>query len=237
VSWGWNATLTLALVSALAACSSNGSTSAHRPTPTPTPTTSATTQAGEQVQALARAGLALSYHATYLARQDKEPHRATWQVSHTPTALRIDVVTKRQTATLIVGPKGAFSCARAGHRRACFRVAKPGRPVPAPFDHAPQALFTADLHSLVQHAGAYSISTVTTSEGGGRDGDSCFRVRATSAAPKPRVPTGIYCFAEAGVLTAIRFPTGSTVRLVKVRMSRPRASVFHPYSSPTPLPG
>jgi hypothetical protein len=151
--------------------------------------------------------------------------------------LRIDVVTNDQTATLIVGPKGAFSCARSGHRKACFRVAKPGKPVPAPFDHAPQALFTSDLHSLAEHAGDYGITPVTTSVGGGHDGDSCFRIRATSAAPKPRVPTGVYCFADAGVLTAISFPTGSTVRLVKVRMSRPPSSVFHPYSSPTPLPG
>ena len=230
--------VTLALASALAACSSGSSTQGKQsPTPTVTPTTAATTPVGEQVQTLAEAGLRVSYHAGYVVRQDKKPHRADWQVAHTPAALRIDVVTNAQTATLIVGPKGAFSCARAGHRKACFRVAKPGKPVPAPFDHAPQALFTSDLHSLAEHAGDYSISTVAPSAGGGRTGDSCFRIRATSTAPKPRVPTGVYCFAPSGVLSAIRFPTGSTVRLVTVRMSRPKASVFHPYSSPTPLPG
>ena len=237
MSWGRNASVTLALASVLAACSSGGSSPAQHVTPTITPTSAATTPVGEQLQTLARAGLRVSYHASYVARQDKTPHRADWQVAHTPNALRIDVVTRDQTATLIVGPKGAFSCARAGHRRACFRVAKPGKPVPAPFDHAPQALFTSDLHSLAEHAGDYGISPVTASAGGGRTGDSCFRIRATSTAPNPRVPTGVYCFAPTGVLTAIHFPTGSTVRLTNVRMSRPPSSVFHPYSSPTPLPG
>jgi len=237
VSWGWNAAVTLALASVLSACSSGGSNAVHQPTPTITPTTAATTPAGEQVQTLAQAGLQVSYHASYVARQDRKPHRADWQVAHTPAALRIDVVTSDQTATLIVGSKGAFSCARAGHRKACFRVAKPGKPVPAPFDHAPQALFTSDLHSLAEHAGDYGITPVTASAGGGRNGDRCFRIRAAASAPSPRVPTGVYCFSGAGVLTAIRFPTGSTVRLLKVQMSRPPASVFRPYSSPTPLPG
>jgi hypothetical protein len=227
----------LVLAGALAACSGGGSSSAARPTPTVTPTTAATTPAGEQIQHLAQLGLRASYRASYVARQDKRPHRADWRVARTPSALRIDVVTGGRTATLIVGPKGAFSCARAGKRRACFRVAKPGRPVPPPFDHAPQALFSADLLTLAQHAGAYAIRGVTTAEGGGRGGDSCFRVRATSTAPKRQVPTGVYCFADVGVLTAIRFPTGSTVRLLDVQMSRPGPTTFRPYSSPTPLPG
>jgi hypothetical protein len=185
---------------------------------------------------LARAGLRASYRADYVARQDRRPHRADWRVAHTPVALRIDVETGAQTATLIVGPKGAFSCARAGHRRACFRVAKPGRPVPAPFDHAPQALFTSDLHSLAEHAGGYAITPVATTAAGGRTGDSCFRIHAESSAPKPQVPTGLYCFAPTGLLTAIRFPTGSSVRLVSMRMTAPPTSTFRPYSSPTPLP-
>jgi hypothetical protein len=229
--------MAIALTSAVAACTGGGSSPTARPTPTVTPTTVATTPVGEQIQRLAQLGLHASYRASYVARQDNRPHRAEWQVARTPSALRIDVITGGRTATLIVGPKGAFSCARAGKRRACFRVAKPGRPVPPPFDHAPQALFAADLVSLAQHAGTYAIAAATTAEGGGRGGDNCFRVRPTSAATKPRVPTGVYCFADVGVLTAVRFPTGSSVRLVDVRMSRPGPTAFRPYSSPTPLPG
>src|SRR3954466_4459346 len=237
VSRGWNAGATLALAGVLAACSSSGSSTTPRPTPTVTPTTTATTPVGEQIQRLSQLGLRASYRAKYIAHQKGRPHRADWQVSRTPSALRIDVVTGRRIATLIVGSKGAFSCARAGKRRACFRVAKPGRPVPPPFDHAPQALFTADLASLAQHAGTYVVRSASTTDSGGRSGDSCFAVRATTKAPKPRVPTGVYCFADVGVLTAIGFPSGSTVRLEKLRMSRPDPKVFRPYSSPTPLPG
>ena len=237
MSRGWIAGSVLAAAGLLAACSSGGSSATDQPSPTPTPTTSATTPAGEQIQGLARLGLGASYLADYVARQDNKPHRADWKVARTPSALRIDVVTGGHTATLIVSSKGAFSCARAGKRKACFRVAKPSKPVPAPFDHAPQAVFAADLVALAQHAGSYSVRAATVAEGGGRTGDSCFRIRATSSAPKPRVPTGVYCFADSGVLTAIRFPTGSTVRLVSVRMRRPAPKAFTPYSSPTPLPG
>jgi hypothetical protein len=236
VSRGWNVAAALALSSLLAACTGGGS-SGHPAHGGVTPTTAATTPAGEQVQRLAQLGLRASYHAAYVARQDSRPHFANWEVDRTPSALRIAVVAQGHTATLIVGPKGAFSCARAGSRRACFRVAKPGRPVPPPFDHAPQALFAADLHSLAQHPGAYAVTTVAPVTGGGRPADHCFKVRATSAAPKPRVPPGIYCFSGAGVLTAIRFPTGSTVRVVSLRMKRPPAKTFRPYASPTPLPG
>ncbi|HET6816712.1 MAG TPA: hypothetical protein VFH66_05740 [Mycobacteriales bacterium] len=236
MSWGRNAVIALAFASALSACSGSEPATVKRPTPTVTPTSTATTPAGEQLQALAQAGLRASYRATYLVRQDRKGHRADWRVAHTPAALRIDVVTHDQTATLIVGPKGAFSCARSGHRRACFLVAKPGRPVPAPFNHAPQALFTSDLKSLAEHAGSYDVAAVASSAAGGRAGDSCFSIRATSSAPKPQVTTGVYCFAPSGLLTAIRFPTGSTVRLVSSRMAPQPASVFRPYSSPTPIP-
>jgi hypothetical protein len=236
VSRGWNVAAALALSGLLSACTGGGSPGGpgrHDGTPT----TAATTPAGEQVQRLAQLGLRASYHAAYVARQKSRPHFANWQVDRTPSALRIDVVAEGHTATLIVGTKGAFSCARAGSRRACFRVAKPGRPVPPPFDHAPQALFAADLRTLAQHPGGYDVATVAPVIGGGRRTDHCFRVRATSAAPKPRVPAGAYCFTGAGVLTGIRFPTGSTVRLVSLRMKRPPAKTFRPYASPTPLPG
>ena len=224
----------LAVSSLLAACTGGSGGSA---THTPTPTTAATTPAGELVQRIAQLGLRASYHASYVARQGKRRHFANWEVDRTPSALRIDVVAGGHTATLIVGSKGAFSCARAGSRRACFRVAKPGRPVPPPFDHAPQALFAADLRALAQHPGAYDVTTVAPVTGGGRASDHCFKVRATSTAPKPRVPAGIYCFTGDGVLTAIRFSTGSTVRVTSLRMKRPPAKVFRPYASPTPLPG
>jgi hypothetical protein len=181
--------------------------------------------------------LRLSYRATYRATQKRAPHRATWIVARVRGALRIDVTTGHQTATLVVNGRGSFSCAAAGRRRTCFRVARAGKPIPAPFNHAPQLLFSTDLSDLAARAGDYAITTTDVTTAGGRPGDACFRIRALASAPKPQAPTGSYCFTSKGVLDAVLFPTGSALRLVSFTSRSPKPAFFRPYSSPTPLPG
>ena len=46
----------------------------------------------------------------------------------------------------------------------------------------------------------------------------------------------VYCFNDAGILTAIRYPNGNLVRLQHVVVKAPQHTAFVPYSSPTPLP-
>lgn len=228
----------LAAVALAGACS--GGSSRPRATPTtPAPTTSATTPAGEALQRLAAATGAASYSATYVAREKSHGTTATWLVWRTRTALRVDVVARHVVATLIITPRGVFSCSRAKHRRACFLVAKPGRPIPAPFNLAPGTVFAADVTALTRNTDDYDVTPAGTSPAGsgGVPAGTCFAIKPLASAPSPRVDPGTYCFADVGVITSITYRSGNTVRLTRVSMRRPPSSTFVPYSSPTPLPG
>jgi hypothetical protein len=237
VSRGWVA-LAAALCLATACTSGGAKPHPSATTPLPTPTTSATTPAGEAVAHLASLADKARYRATYVARQHKPRSRATWHVWHARSALRVDVVEGKVTATLIVTRRAAYSCSRAHHRRTCFRVAHGGKPIPAPFNLAPQALFTSTVRSLSTAADSYRVRAVDAQDGGpARPAATCYSIRATHKSPKPTVATGIYCFAATGIVTSVRYPSGNTVLLTQVRMRAPQPASFRPYSSPTPLPG
>jgi hypothetical protein len=229
----------VAATSLAAACTSQGSTPSGRQSPSPTPTVSATTPAGEALGRLAALASRSAYHAAYLARQHKPRSTARWQVWHSKNALRVDVVEGRVTATLIVTRRAAYSCSRSRHRRICFRVASGGKPVPAPFNSAPQALFTTDLRALAGATASYRVRAAGAVDGSpARPDATCFSIHPTGRSPKPRVAVGVYCFATStGVLTSVHYPSGNTVLLTSVHMAAPQPKLFHPYSSPTPVPG
>jgi len=188
------------------------------------------------LQQIAQTGLRATYRASYTAHQAKPSRRVIWRIARTPKSLRIDVVSGRVTATLIVGTHGAFACKAVGHSKICFKVAKPGRPVPAPFDLAP-GLFSTNLRALTTQANRYVISAAGSSGPAAKFASTCFNIRARASALKPRVATGTYCFTDTGVLTSVRFATGSSARLIYVSMRGPKPAVFKPYASPTPLAG
>jgi hypothetical protein len=224
---------------ALAGCHSGGSGPAPSSSPTETPTSapSATTPAGEALRQLATAAAGASYRATYNVRQSHPATRATWRVWRTPSSLRVDVVTRRVTATLIVTAKASYSCRRAKHRKTCFRVAGAAQPVPAPFQLLAQKLFSTDIDSLKTHADAYAVTAAGPDAGTAHiRASTCYRLQPSSAAPKPRVEKATYCFSTSGVLTSVTYPSGNLVRLQHLSMHRPTHSAFVPYSSPTPLP-
>src|SRR3954447_16861040 len=139
-------------------CSSGGSTAqSPSPTRTVTPTPVATTPAAQLLQQLAGSGVDASFRATYVVRQQHPAGHATWQVWRTARSLRVDVVTKKVTATLIRTPHAAFSCRRSTHRRTCFRVAKGEKPIPAPFRLLAQTLFSADVATLAGAMTSYDV--------------------------------------------------------------------------------
>jgi hypothetical protein len=151
--------------------------------------------------------------------------------------LRVDVVTKQVTATLIVTAKASYSCRRAGHRRTCFRVAGPGQPVPKPFPLLAEKLFSTDIAALASHADSYATSAPTVVDGTVQvPASTCFRLQPLASAPRPRVDKGTYCFSASGVLTSVSYPSGNVVRLQHLSMHSPPRAAFVPYSSPTPLP-
>jgi hypothetical protein len=219
------------------ACTSSGSAPATQHSESPTPTVSATTPAGETLAHLASLANRSSYRASYIARQHKPRSTAQWQVWHGRRGLRVDVVAHHVTASIIVTGRAAYSCSRSRHRSICFRVAHGGKPVPAPFNSAPQALFTSDVRALAGATGSYRVRAAGTVDGSpGRPDATCFSIHATKRSPRPKVATGVYCFAtRTGVLTSVHYPSGNTVLLTSVRMAAPKPPLFHPYSSPTPV--
>lgn len=231
----------LMLVSTVALSGCTGSSSGP-PSPTPSVTTSSASPTPlpppQALQRLAALGTKAAFHATYAVRQSHPTSRATWKVWRTATSLRVDVVTKHNTATLISTPRATFSCSRAPHQRACFRVAKAGQPVPTALRLLAVRLFTTDLVALNAHPERYGIAAATPgSVTVPTHGGTCFHLTVPKKSAKSGIDTGTYCFDANGVLTVVAYPNGNIVRLTQLAVRPPKKSVFTPYSSPTPLPG
>lgn len=161
----------------------------------------------------------------------------TWRVWRTKTSIRVDVATLRAVTSVIVSPRGAYSCRVADHRRACFRVAKAGQPIPPPFNLTPHIVFSTDVIRLARNAVAYHVQAAGSREGTTNvPAAKCFAVKPTASAPKPTVDAGTYCFSDNGLITAVSYPSGNTLALTSVTVAPPPPSKFVPYATPTPLP-
>lgn len=156
------------------------------------------------------------------------------RVDHTATSVRVDITAGATTATLIATPAATYACTRKHEHRACFRVAKRGQRIPAPFNLAPATLFTRDVERLSAHPNAYDVEAAGERQAQGDvPASTCFRTRATTGPRKDRRPV-TYCFSVHGVLVYARYASGNVIRLQALRMHvDPKA--FKPYSSPTPL--
>jgi hypothetical protein len=199
---------------------------------TPTASTSPAPTLGQ----LAGGGAALSYHAGYTVRQRHPRSTAQWQVWRTAHALRVDVVTGKGRATLIVTPAATFACRATKHRRTCFRVARRGHAIPPPFRLLAQQLFSSDLGALAAHLQSYVVTRRPVSvSAGALPAAGCFAVRGRHGAARPALTAATYCFSADGVLTTVRYPSGNTVELASVTLHQPPATAFRPYAHPTPL--
>jgi hypothetical protein len=226
-----------AAVATLCAVTLAGCTGSSGPEPQQTPTTtssspspSPTLTAAQQLQQLARLGTKAVYRANYRVRQRHPSSHATWRVWRTNTSLRVDVVTKHATATLIQGPHNTFACSRSGHRKRCFRVAN-GKSIPAPLHLLAEQLFSANMTSLAKGAPQVTVAIKAT----GPPFGTCFTV--TPRHKSSSIAKGEYCFDESGVLTRVRYPNGNQVVVLNINDHKPDKQVFRPYASPTPLPG
>jgi len=220
--------LALAGTAALSACTGS---SAPGPTPSQTttsPSPSPSLTAAQQLQQLAGLGAKAVFRATYGVRQKHPSSRATWRVWRSGNSLRVDVVTKQATATLIQTPHNNYACSRSGHSKRCFRVVKGGA-LPAPLRLLAGQLFSANIATLARG----SSVTVGTASSAGRFG-TCFPVRPDK---KSTLEKATYCFSAAGVLTRVDYPNGNIVKALSIATSAPTGKVFRPYSSPTPIPG
>lgn len=230
----------------LAGCG-GGSSPDRSASPTPT------TPAAEQLAALAQAGTSAAYVATYELRTGSggppaptsSPTPATAVVYRSPTALRLDVISKTGIAVLVENGQGRFSCRVAGAKKVCFKVAPSGGTLPPEFDPGLQRVFKVYLEDLAQHADDYRVRRAgTTDARGDLPAGTCFTVAATAsssptATPSPaggsdRAIPGTYCLSDEGVVTEVRFESGSLD--LKKLAPAPTAKQLQPPVSPTPLP-
>jgi hypothetical protein len=221
----------------LAGCTSSSS---PKPSPTatsPSPSPSATTPVAQRLQQLAALGTKAVFHGSYVVRQRHPSSHATWRVWRTKHSLRVDVVTKHVTATLISTPRATYSCRRSGHRKTCFRVAKGDQPIPVPVRLSAEQLFSTDLDRLANHPNSYTVSVPAAGSVPVRtSGAECFRVTVPKKS-KVHLETATYCLSDAGIINAVVYPSGNIVRVQSTVLKAPKGEPFHPYSSPTPLPG
>lgn len=228
----WSRLLPLVLALPVAAACSSGS---RAPAPSPSPT-SPTPSPATSLATLAAKGADASYTASYkLAATDPKTKPTEVRIFRLPHMLRVDVVAGGVTASLIQNPKGTYSCRASGKDRTCFAVAGPGKPVPPLFDAGLQRVFSTYLVQLAAHAGGYDVSYAgTTPARNGVPEGTCFAVKATTSSPTPLVSDGTYCLADTGMLTELRYPSG-TLTLVDLS-GPPSSTAIRPYSSPTPIP-
>jgi hypothetical protein len=221
-----------------AGCS--GGSSDGRPGATATTTASPTPQQApsDALAQLARLAGTANYSATYLFRQKTAPTTASVRVWRGSSSIRVDIVARGATATLITTAAASFACSIQRRHKVCLRVAKAGKPVPAPFNLAPVTVFSRDLKQLATHAADYTVSPpVQEAAQGGVPAATCFDVKPEAGTPAPRVAAGTYCFTADGVISRLEYAaTQNSAQLVTLHTSAPAASVYRPYSSPTPLP-
>jgi len=221
-----------------------GSSGGSTPRPEPAPAT--------QLASLAGRGATASYSADYDFIDPSKSAPAKVSVWHRRDSLRVDITIGTTKASIISAPGGTWSCATRAGSRSCLTIAKPGEPVPKPFDIAPANLFTTDLAQLSDQTGQYDVTAAEPFQASGpAAGARCFDVLAKSetasaaASPTPSpspsasgspVPAGRYCFTADGLLAAARYPSGNTVQLTSAQVGSPPAAQFTPYAKPTPLP-
>jgi hypothetical protein len=219
----------------VAAASLTACTGSSGPTPIPTTTTtnpspSPSLTAAQQLQQLAALGTKAVYRATYVVRQKHPSSKATWRVWRSSNSLRVDVVTKHATATLIRTPNHTYACTRSGHKKRCFRASK-GSSLPPPLRLLAAQLFSANVATLAR---ASSPITVTVTDAR-PPLITCFAV--TPRNKQVAIDKGEYCFTSSGVLTQVRYPNGNSVQSQHISSQPPTNNVFRPYASPTPIPG
>lgn len=225
----------VAVTTLLAGCDSSTSAPA-RPTPTstePSPTAPAVTPQ-QAIRALVTKGQSARYAAVYRVTQPARHHHAakhaTWRVWHTPSALRVDVLTGGVRSTQITRAGHSYSCRATKRHKICFLVARHGRPVPRLFRLLATRLFSSDLRALSRHTSDYSVSAAPG------DQPRCYVIRPKRKSGVMRVARGTYCFTPTGVITTVRYTTGNRIVARHLSQRPPKPKVFHPYSSPIPLP-
>lgn len=240
---------TALLLSGAAACSG-----APEATPSPSSSAPPSEAAGSARDSLAaRAALAMdkAYAALYSFDDGKGQPRnvvatvgkdGTWRVDVSGGALggTADV-------TIVSTPAGVYQCTLGSQSNpiaaTCVKVAKPGKPVPDPYDPKVERLFRQWLPVFTDRQAALAVTQVQPLAGAK---GSCFSIDSISASLADPVDIGVYCYADDGVLTAVRVGFGvlkmvsqvegpATVALPGPEVAGPPMGMDAPPPAPDPV--
>ncbi len=206
------------LAGLLAACGDPApATGPAAPTPS-TPAASAPQGGGAaRAELAARAAIAQDYRYAALYTydtKDGQPERSVVASVATDGSWRVDVPGGALGGTadvaIVQTGEGVFQCALPSATNpispGCVRVADPGERVPREYDPKVQRLFRQWLDVFTDRQAPLSVVPAAPLPGSqGR----CFSIDSVSASLKAPVDVGIYCYADNGLLTAVRVAFGT----------------------------
>lgn len=220
----------------LAGCTGSGSdTSRPTPasgrtstTPSPTPSPTSTPSAAQALAPLASRAAAARYSATYRLTPGKDGKKRTVHFARNSRGYRFQLTTGAVTTLLEANGAGTFECTTGNGPPACARL---GGPTVTP---------RGDRNPILQHAftdwpkalGTPSAHYRVTSAAGSGLSGRCFAIRHTASTGANAVAAGTYCFAADGVVTGLRYPSGT---LTLAARSGPPDRLPLP-ATPSPLP-
>lgn len=207
------------VLSVLAAALLAGVTACGDEAPATEPTPSASVPPGPEdarIALAARAALAEDhrYAALYTLDVEGEQPRSVLATVAADGSWRVDIPRGAQGGATDVSiaqtEAGVFQCAlpSATHliTPSCVRVAEVGKRVPKQYDPKVQRVFRQWLPVFTDRQSALSVTAAQPLAG---STGSCFSIDTISASLSAPVDVGIYCYADDGLLTAVRVAFGT----------------------------
>ena len=228
------------LAGLLAAC---GDPAPAKEPVTPTSSAPAAPDGGAaRIDLAARAALAQDHRFAALYTfdaKDGSPPRSVVATVAADGSWRVDVPGGALGGTadvaIVQTGEGVFQCALPSAANpvspGCARVADPGKRVPREYDPKVHRVFRQWLNVFTDRQAPLSVVPAAPLPG---SQGSCFSIDSISASLKAPVDVGIYCYADNGLLTAVRVAFG-TLTLASVAAAPPRMDLPGPVVGREPL--
>ena len=228
------------LAGLLAACGDPAP--AKEPVTPPSSAPAAPDGGAARIDLAARAALAQDHRFAALYTfdaKDGSPPRSVVATVAADGSWRVDVPGGALGGTadvaIVQTGEGVFQCALSSAVNpispGCARVADPGKRVPREYDPKVQRVFRQWLSVFTDRQAALSVAPAAPLPG---SQGSCFSIDSISASLKAPVDVGIYCYADNGMLTAVRVAFG-TLTLASVAAAPPRIDLPGPVVGREPL--
>jgi hypothetical protein len=215
------------------------------PAPATAPTVAASVppdSSAARAELAARAALAQDYRFSALYdydAKDGQPARSVVATVATDGSWRVDVpggaLGGIADVSIVQTAQGVFQCALPSATNpispGCVRVAEPNKRVPKEYDPKVQRVFRQWLNVFTDRQAPLSVVPAQPLPG---SKGNCYSIDSISASLKAPVDVGIYCYTDAGLLSAVRVGFG-TLTLVNAVAPPPKLDLPGPLTGGEPL--